>query len=77
MVVFLKSANMKVYGKLLNSIREQHSFKIDVYPNTLINAYEMLSLYTTHSHNLSNYNKNNKETKPSNNITQPGATNYN
>ena len=33
-VAFLKCANRKTYGKLLSSIREQYSFKIDV-PYTL------------------------------------------
>ena len=40
-VAFIKSANRKIYGKLLMSIREQHSFKIDVYPKTLADAYKM------------------------------------
>ena len=33
-VAFIKSANKKRYGKLMATIREQHSFKIDVYPRT-------------------------------------------
>ena len=48
-VAFIKSANRKSYGKLLSSIREQHSFKIDVYPKTLSDAYEMLSSHTIHT----------------------------
>jgi len=44
---FLKGANSKRYGKLINSIREQHSFKIDVYPKTIVEAYELLSSHTS------------------------------
>ena len=32
---FLKRANEKRYGKLITSIRDQHSFKRDVYPTSL------------------------------------------
>ena len=47
-VAFLNSANKKTYGKLLVSIREQYSSKMDVYPNSLVDAYEMLSANTLH-----------------------------
>ena len=46
-VAFLKSANRKVYGKLLASIKEQHSFKINMYPKTLSNTYET-TIQTNH-----------------------------
>ena len=49
-----------MYGHLLNSIREQQSFKIDVYPKSLPDAYEMLSAHTNHSNNTS---KNKRESK--------------
>ena len=67
-VAFLKSANRKTYGKLLLSICEQHSFKIDVYPKTLANAYEMLLAHTPHNNNsnLSKQRKNNKSNAASN-----------
>ena len=39
---FLKRANEKRYGKLITSIRDQHSFKRDVYPPSLHEAYELL-----------------------------------
>ena len=42
-VVFIKSAKKKKYGCLQTNIRDQQSFKIDVYPKTLVHAYEMLS----------------------------------
>ena len=54
-VAFIKSANRKVYGKLLMSIRKQYSFKIDIYPKTLADAYEMLSSHTPY--NNSSHNK--------------------
>ena len=41
-VAFIKSVNRKRYGQILTSIRDQHSFKIDVYPKTLADAYKML-----------------------------------
>ena len=65
-VAFIKSANRKTYGKLLMSIREQHSFKIDVYPKTLADAYKMLSAYTLHNNN-NNQNKQRKDNRSNNN----------
>ena len=44
-MAFLKSANVKKYGKLISCIREQHAFKMDVYPKTLVDAYELLSTH--------------------------------
>ena len=41
-VGLLKRANKKMYSKLMTSIREQFSFKIDVYPATLNDAYDLL-----------------------------------
>ena len=72
-VAFIKSASRKTYGKLLNSIREQHSFKIDVYPKTLADAYEMLSAHTNHGN--SNSNKAKKDNKTNNNAGQNGGRN--
>ena len=66
-VAFLKSANRKTYGKLLSTIRDQFSFKIDVYPKTLSDAYEMLSAHTPHN---SSGNKNKKENKNTVNNTE-------
>ena len=65
-VAFLKSANRKTYGKLLMSIREQHSFKIDVYPKTLADAYKMLSAHTPHnsSNNQGKQKKDNRQSNP-------------
>ena len=61
-VAFIKSANKKKYGRLLTNIRDQQSFKIDVYPKTLAEAYEMLSAHTVH--NIANTSsKGKKETK--------------
>ena len=62
-MAFIKSANKKKYGKLLSTIREQHSFKIDVYPKTLVDAYQMLASHVTHSNN------NNTKTKRDNRTT--------
>ena len=64
-VAFLKSANRKTYGKLLMSIREQHSFKIDVYPKTLADAYKMLSAHTPHN-SSNNQGKQKKDNRQSN-----------
>ena len=41
------------------SIREQHSFKIDIHPKTLADAYKMLSAHTPHNNN--NYQKKQKK----------------
>ena len=56
-VAFVKSANKKTYGRLLSSIRDQQSFKIDVYPKTLADTYKMLSAHTNHNNNNSNKSK--------------------
>ena len=49
-----------MYGDLLSTIRDQYSFKIDAYPKTLTDAYEMLSTHTPHN---SNNNQSKKEVK--------------
>ena len=64
-VAFIKSANKKKYDKLLATIWEQHSFKIDVYPKTLVDAYEILASHVTN--NNTNNSKVKKENKPNNN----------
>ena len=90
-VAFLKSANQKTYGRLLNSIPEQHSFKINVYPMSLSDVYEMLSLHTNHGNNNNNSkikreskqtsNNNNEQAsarsaRPNNNATEGTETSY-
>ena len=65
-VAFLKCANRKTYGKLLSSIREQYSFKINVYPKNLSDAHEMLSAHTPHE---SAHGRNKKGNKTNNNNT--------
>ena len=76
-VAFLKSANKKVYGKLLSDIRVQHSFKIDVYPKSLVDAYETLSSHTVHSSSTGS-NKQRKESKqPNNNNTEQSTSRSN
>ena len=67
-VAFIKSANKKRYGKLMTTIREQHSFKIDVYPRTLVDAYEMLAAHVNNVNNQSN-----KATKESRNNSNTGT----
>ena len=72
-VAFIKSANRKWYGRLLSSIRDQHSFKIYMYPKTLADTYEMLSSHTTHNNNHT-ANKSKRDNKqPNNNDETPGA----
>ena len=66
-MAFVKSTNKKRYGKLLATIREQHSFKIDVYPKTLVDAYEMLSSQTNNHNN--NNTKSGKEKQTSQHIS--------
>ena len=44
---FLKRADQQKYGKLMTSIRDQHSFKKDVYPKTLHEAYELLENHSS------------------------------
>ena len=77
-VAFLKSANKKKYGKLLTTIREQHSFKIDVYPRTLLDAYEMLSSHVNSDNNgktkRDNRSTNNTESE---NVRSMGNNNNN
>ena len=51
-VVFIKRASKAKYGKLMNKIRDQHAFNIDVYPKTLHDAYELLE-----NHSSSYYRK--------------------
>ena len=69
-VAFIKSANKKKYGRLLTNIRDQQSFKIDVYPKTLAEAYKMLSAHTVRSiTNMSSKGK--KEAKSPINATTP------
>ena len=41
-VALIKRANTNKFKKLLTSIRDQHSFKIDFYPKTLDNIYKLL-----------------------------------
>ena len=67
-VAFIKSANKKTYGKLLSTIHDQHSFKIDVYPKTLADAYEMLSSHT--HHNSTSNSKSKKENKSTNQTSE-------
>ena len=52
-VAFLKRADQQEYGRLMTSIRDQHSFKNDVYPKTLHKAYTLLE-----THSLSKVNMN-------------------
>ena len=46
-IVFIKRANDKVYTKLITSIRDQHSFKKDVYPKSLHEAYKLLENHSS------------------------------
>ena len=55
-VAFIKSANKKTYGKRLSTIHDQHSFKIDVYPKTLADAYDYSYFMLTRA-NLDNFSK--------------------
>ena len=73
-VAFIKSANRKIYGRLSNNICDLQSFKIDVYPKTLAEAYEMLSAHTVHS-NMGTLIKGKREAKSTNNGTTTKAPN--
>ena len=68
-VAFIKSANKKTNGKLLSAIRDRHSFKIDVYPKTLTDAYEMQSSHTHHS--IYNNSKSKKKTNQPTKLVRP------
>ena len=46
-VAFLKRADQQRYSKLMTSIRDQHSFKKDVYPKSLHEAYELLENHSS------------------------------
>ena len=46
-VGFLKRANTRRYEGLMNSIRDQFAFSIDVYPSTLNTAYELLENHSS------------------------------
>ena len=41
-VAFVKRADQQRYAKLITSIRDQHSFKKDVCPKSLHEAYKLL-----------------------------------
>ena len=41
-VAFINIADRKMYCKLLPIIREQHSFKISVYPKTLMDVFHLI-----------------------------------
>ena len=64
-ICLLKTACQKRYGRLMQNIRDQYSFKIDVYPANITEAYELLSSYhnsiphSTKRHDSSNNNKQN------------------
>ena len=74
-VAFLKSANRKTYGKLLSRIRDQYSFKIDVYPKTLTDAYKMLSAHTPHNNNSVNMTKKESENHTNNQESETSESN--
>ena len=57
-IAFLKRSNDKRYGRLITSIRDQHSFKRDVYPTSLHEAYELLE-----NHSLSTKGAGSGETR--------------
>ena len=44
-IYLLKTACPKRYGRLMQDIRDQYSFKIDVYPANITEAYELFSSY--------------------------------
>ena len=44
-VALLRSACRKKYGRLMSNIYDQYSFKIDVYPNNITEAYDLLSTH--------------------------------
>ena len=46
-VAFLKCANLRKYGKLMMSIRDQHSSKKDIFPKSLPKIYELLENYSS------------------------------
>ena len=73
-VAFIKSVNRKTYGRLLNNVRDQHSFKIDIYPKTLADAYQVLSAHTTNNNNQSR-NKRDSKQVTSNSEGTPTKTN--
>ena len=41
-ISFLKKSNMRIYGDLIDDLRDQFLFKQDVYPETMQSAYNML-----------------------------------
>ena len=45
-VAFIKRVGQQRYAKLVTSIRDQHSFKKDIYPKSMHKAYE---LFENHS----------------------------
>ena len=46
-LMVIKRANKLKYGKLLTTIRDQHSFGIDVYPKTMHEAYELMENHSS------------------------------
>ena len=70
-ICLLKTACQKQYRRLMQNIRDQYSFKIDVYPANVTDAYKLLSSYhnnvpsskrnDTSSNNKQNGNKGNSK----------------
>ena len=46
-VALLRSACRKKYSRLMSNIRDQYTFKIDVYPSNITDAYDLLSTHYT------------------------------
>jgi len=63
----LKSANNKRYNKLMINIREQFAFKIDVYPKTLNEAYDLLEARGEYTSKPKSNNNNSQQHNNNNN----------
>ena len=46
-IAFLKRAKDKKYGRIITSVRGQYSFKKDVYPSSLHEAYKLLENHSS------------------------------
>ena len=66
-ICLLKTACQKRYGWLLQDLRNQHSYKIDVFPTNVTDMYGLLSIHTKYTNNQKR-NSNHNATKGSINM---------
>ena len=65
-VCFLKRSNQKIYGKLLNQLRDQYLMGQDCYPTTLEQAFKLLQNHSsTKTHGIQKPSNSKEQNSPS------------